>query len=283
MNTEQLEQDLSSQPGRTYYDGPEIVDRLSAALREAGLDPEALDVDHLALLDEFHALGRAATVALADLAGVPRGARVLDVGAGIGGPARVLAARYGARVTALDATPRFCRAAEWLNRATGLAGRVEVVCGDALALPFPDASFDLAWTQAVAQNVADKERFVAELARVVRPGGQVALFEVVAGPGGPVELPVPWADRSEQSWLASAGEWRALLEAQPLEVVAWKHGPEVGEAIGAAAARLPVPPAEGPLGLHVLMPDHDARMASVARNIAQERIVLLQAVAYRSG
>jgi SAM-dependent methyltransferase len=271
----------NSNPALAYYDGPDIVAPLQDALAAAGLDPDALDVDDLAPLDEFHAFGRAATVALAEIAGVARGERVLDVGAGIGGPARVLAARYGASVTALDATPRFCRASEALTRGAGLTGAVEVVCADALELPFPDASFDLAWTQAVGQNVADKARFMGELARVVRPGGRVALFELAAGPGGPVELPVPWADRPEQSALVPAAELRRLVERAGFDVTVWQQGKEVFDAVAAAAADLPAPAADGPLGLHLLMPDHDARMAGVARNLAGQRINLVQAVARR--
>jgi SAM-dependent methyltransferase len=250
-------------------------------LAAAGLDPAALDVDDLAPLDEFHALGRAATLALAELAAVQRAERVLDVGAGIGGPARVLAARYGARVTALDATPRFCRAIEALNRATGLEGAIDVVCGDALDLPFAAASFDVAWTQAVGQNVADKARFLAELARVVRPGGRVALFELVEGPAGPVELPVPWADRPEQSALVPAEALRRLIEDAGLEIGAWRGTQEVLEAVAAAGIQAPQPSADGALGLHVLMPDFEARMAGLARNVAGQRIGLVLAVARR--
>jgi steroid delta-isomerase-like uncharacterized protein len=264
-----------------YYNGPEIVDTLLDALIHAGLDPDALDIDDLALLDEFHALGRAATLALAELTGLQPNDRVLDVGAGIGGPARFLAACYGAHVTALDATPRFCRAAELLTRGAGLADRVRVVCGDALALPFPDSSFDLAWTQSVSQNIADKQRFIAELARIVRPGGRVSLFEVVTGPGGSLEFPVPWADRQAHSWLVTAEELHALLDSGPLTIVAWKEGPAVLDAISSAAKTIQTPPADHPLGLHLLMPDFQARMGGLARNVAQHKIALVQAVARR--
>jgi ubiquinone/menaquinone biosynthesis C-methylase UbiE len=208
---------------------------------------------------------------------------VLDVGAGIGGPARFLAARYGARVTALDATARFCRGAELLTRGAGLADRVEIVCGDALALPFADHTFDLAWTQAVIQNIADKPRLLAELARVVRPGGRVALFEVVAGPGGSLEFPVPWGDREEQSWLITAHELRELLDRGPLIVTTWNEGQAALEAVATAARSLPAPPAKPELGLHILMPDHEARMAGLARNIAQQKIALVQVIAARTG
>jgi sarcosine/dimethylglycine N-methyltransferase len=156
MNTITLSKNRLSPSSHSYYDGPDFVDQLSEALRGAGLDPDDLSLDDLAALDEFHALGRAATIALADLAGIEPGTRVLDVGAGLAGPARFLAQRYDAQVTALDATARFCRAAEMLTRGTGLADRVHIVEGDALALPFENDSFDMAWTQAVTQNVADK-------------------------------------------------------------------------------------------------------------------------------
>lgn len=265
----------------SYYEGPEIVERLRTALTEAGLDPNALDVDDLAPLDEFHALGRAATLALADLAGVRAGQRVLDVGAGIGGPARVLAARYGADVTALDATPRFCRAAEMLTRGAGLTGRVTVVCADALELPFADDTFDLAWSQAVSQNISDKEGFVSEMVRVVRPGGRLALFEVIAGPGGPLEFPVPWADREEESWLLTADELHELLDSSRLEPVAWKEGQDALDAIVGAGPRVKQPSTEHQLGLHILMPDYAERMAGLARNVAERKIALVQVVAER--
>jgi SAM-dependent methyltransferase len=283
MNTDQLDPYFRPSGGLAYYEGPDIVDRLVHALREAQLDPEALDIDDLAGLDEFHALGRAATVALADLADVHPEDRVLDIGAGLGGPARYLAARRRARVIALDATPRFCRAAELLTRGAGLADRVTVVCADALALPFEDASFDLVWSQAVNQNVFDKRRCIAEAARVIRPGGGVALFEVVAGPGGPLELPVPWADDAEQSWLVSAEELRDLLEAASLEVVAWNEGRAALGAIAVAAMKLPTSPTHPQLGLDILMPDFEQRMAGLARNISQDKIALVQVVARRAG
>src|SRR5689334_14206555 len=132
MNTSLLNSNSNSSTGSAvdYYDGHDLVPVLRGAMTAAGLDPDALSIDEIASLDEFHALGRAVTVALAEMVGVAAGDRVLDVGAGIGGPARFLAHAFGAKVVALDATPRFCRAAEMLTQGAGLADSVQVVCGD---------------------------------------------------------------------------------------------------------------------------------------------------------
>ncbi len=281
MNTQSVTRTAGAL-GRAYYDGPDLLDRVLAALRAAGLDPGHLKVDDLAPLDEFHALGRPATIALARLAGVAAGQRVLDVGAGIGGPARFLASRYGAHVTALDGTPRFCRVAEALTRGTGVADQVEVVHGDALALPFEDGVFDLAWTQAVAQNVEDKGRLIGELARVVRPGGRVAMFEIVARPGRELEFPVPWADRPDQSWLVTAAELRGLVEDAGLVLREWREAQDALGAIAEAATSEPPAPPAHALDLALLMPNYEARMAAMGRNVTDGRVALVQLVGERA-
>ncbi len=263
-----------------YYDGPELADTILEAARAASLDPARLELDDLAELDEFHALGRPATIALADLARVWRDARVLDIGAGIGGPARVLAARYGAQVTALDATGRFCRANRALCEATGLGGQVDVVEADALAMPFGDETFDLAWTQAVLQNIADKPRLLAETRRVLRPGGRIALFEAVALDDRPLHFPVPWADDASGSFLVTAEELLESVEGAGLEVEIQNEGPAVLAEIQRAAAELPPLGGNG-LDLSLLMPGYEQRMASLARNIAEQRITLIQIVGVR--
>jgi hypothetical protein len=116
---------------------------------------------------------------------------------------------------------------------------------------------------------------------VVRTGGRVALFEVLAGPGGPLQLPEPWADTEDQSWLVTADELHGLLDAGPLTVTSWQEGPAALEAIAGAARTLDTPPADPALGLHLLMPGYDERMASVARNVAEQRMTLVQVIATR--
>ncbi len=265
----------------SFYDGPALIDRVSGALREADLDPTRLRVEDLTGMDQFHALGLAGTLALAKLAELRPGERVLDLGAGIAGPARVLAARFGARVTAVEPLERFRDLAAMLNGATGLDHAIELVDAHADALPFADASFDLVWTQAVLPTVADVGAFAAEAQRVLAPGGRWALAETVAGPGGELRFPVPWADGPAGSHLLAPEALRAALERPGFAAETWEVGPGALARAAAEAVAL----AEGPVprvDLALLMPEYDARMAGLARNLAEQRIAPVQAVLRRS-
>ena len=209
---------MATDPVLDYYDGPDLEPVVIGALEGAGRDVERLDPDDLAGLDEFHALGRPATLALAELAGIAAGERVLDLGAGIGGPSRVLARHYGAQVTAVDPTDRFCRLNATLTVRSGLSDRVTVVRSNGREIPAADASFDVVWTQAVLQNVEDKAGLAAEVRRVLVPGGRWALFELVAGGGGEVVFPVPWGDDPAHSFVLSDAELRRSVSAARRQV-----------------------------------------------------------------
>ena len=261
-----------------YYDGPDLERVVFGALEGAGRDVERLDPDDLAGLDEFHALGRPATLALAELAGIAAGERVLDLGAGIGGPSRVLARHYGAQVTALDPTDRFCRLNAAITQRSGLGDRVTVVRGDGREIPAADDSFDVVWTQAVLQSVDDKAALAREVVRVLVPGGRWALFEVIAAGGGEVVPPVPWADSIEQSFVLPEAELRALLAGAGFVETAWRTLPEVQESIVAAAAAPGMATGLDDVTLALVMPDFGERMAGLARNVEDSRIAVAQGV-----
>ena len=263
-----------------HYGRGGLGQTLLAALADAGKDIEALRPADLAPIDEFHIRGAKATLELAQLAAIAPEHHVLDVGSGIGGPSRHLAAAFGCRVTGLDLSAEYCEVAAMLAARTGLEGRVDYRHGDATRMPFRGASFDVVWTQHAAMNIADKSGLYAEMARVLKPGGRLAIYDIVAGAGGEVHFPVPWATEPALSFLTGAPEMRAALEGLGLKVLHWRDATAPAlDWFRAIAAKAKGP---APLGLHLLMGRKWGTMvANQVRNLEEDRIRLLQAVLER--
>ena len=250
--------------------GQAILDALVAS----GKDLRTLTVDDLAPLDQFHGGGKAATVRLARLADLQPGMRVLDVGGGVGGPARTLAVEFGCHVSSIDLTASYVQAAEMLTERLGLADRVTHRIGDALALPFDDASLDVVWTQNSGMNIADKGRLYRGFHRVLRRGGLLVLQEPMAGPVRPVVFPLMWARDAAGSHLADPAELRALIESTGFETRAWED--VTAETAGGAAPPLSIQ--------RLVMGDAlDEINRAGRRNREERRIVMTQAVFIRSG
>ena len=239
-----------------HYGQDRILERVLDALRASGVDPDRLTPDALAPVDHLHARGHLATEALAEVLAPQAGERVLDIGCGVGGPARWLTAHHGCAVAGIDISPAFCAAGRTFTELTGLTDKVRIVRGDACALPFEDACFDLAYSQYVIMNIVDKDAFYAEAARVLRPGGRFMMSAVTRGPGPAPRFPLPWARQPGISHLITTAALREGLEGAGFEIVRF-HDCTTENAAG-HRRQLEKIASDGPplLGPRLVMGDH---------------------------
>jgi ubiquinone/menaquinone biosynthesis C-methylase UbiE len=264
---------LRNQVEAHYGVNGNIADKIANTLRAAGRDLARLTTADLAGVDEFHIRGRQATLELAAGMEIGPHARVLDIGSGLGGPARTLAEVYGCHVTGIDLTPEFCAAANAMSRWVGLAAKVSFSQGDATALAGDLADFDAAMTIHVAMNIAAKDAVYAGVHRALKPGRIFAVYDVLQGEGGELLFPVPWARTPAISHLATPAEMRTLLQAagfkitQEIDTTA-----QSGAWFEAAAARIAGsdPP---PLTFRTFLGEDFSQMTrNMVRNLAERRI-----------
>ena len=263
----------NSQPADT------LASRILSALRESGRDLDSLTYRDLIPVSELHNRGKQATNDLARLAEIEPGCQVLDVGCGIGGPARTLAAEIGCRVTGVDISEECCIAARFLNELVGFSERIEIHQADALALPFEDQSFDIVWTQHASMNIADKPALFAEMHRVLNPGGKLALHDVMAGPTQPIHFPVPWAPDPSVSFLSRPEEVRTMALSSGFEELAWEDQTQLTEDWWRDMRERTSGQGPAPLNPGLVMGSQFPVMANnMYRNIRERRVAIVQAL-----
>jgi len=269
-----------------HYARENLSDAICAALEADGKDLSALTIDDLQMVDEFHTRGRQTTAEVVDLIDFEAGHHVVDLGSGLGGPARYIASHFGCRVSGIDLTQDFVDAATRLSALVGLSDKTEFQAGSALETPFEDARFDRAITIQMQMGIADKAAFYQEIYRILKPGGRFAFQDIVAGPAeGHIHTPTPWATAPGHSFLMPHDELRDTIEAAGFTNEVWR---DTTAAMKEWQSRQRVQPKpEGPrpaLGIHlVLGPTADEKRRNTARNLMEDRIGYVQAVFHKPG
>ena len=266
-----------------HYTHGRLVEAIREGLAAAGKTLDAVTIDDLAAVDEFHIGGREATEHFIGQLDLAADDHVLDVGCGIGGPARFVADHYGCRVSGIDLTPEYVETARTLCNWVGLDERVDVHHGSALEIPFDNGTFDAGYMLHVGMNIADKTGLFAEVARVLGSGGRFGIYDVMRTGGDELVYPVPWAETAETSAVASPNDYKAALSAAGFEISAVSNRRDFAIAYFDKMRALVVdaggPP---PLGRHILMGESaPLKVANVRDNIAAGRIAPVEIITRR--
>jgi SAM-dependent methyltransferase len=265
-----------------HYGDLELRPRILTSLKNAGKDVNAIVREDVDKFDEFHIRGREATRELAELTGNLEGAKVIDLGCGLGGPARTLAYEFGSEVTGIDLVDEYIRAAQMLSDRLGKNGQITFRQGNVLDIPFEDASFDVVWVQHVSMNIEDKGLMFAEARRVLRPNGRLAIYEICAGSDGPPHFPVPWAGDPSINFLATPAELRRTVVDAGFSDIVWRDVtlPSLEWFLAMIAASQARPAdAPPPLGLNVLMGETTPeKIKNLKRNLEENRVRVVQGV-----
>jgi len=255
-----------------YWDKGDIYPLIVSALEKMSKSLDSVTVNDLAPVDHFHARGFPATVELGDRLPIKANHHILDIGCGLGGPARYFAQRFQCKVSGVDIARPYVEAANKLNHLLGMNDLVTIEHGDGHQLPYEDGVFDGAYSQHVTMNVADRVQFFAEAYRVLKPGAFFALTDQGLGPTGNPHYPLPWSEDGSGAYLVSPSETRVLLEAAGFaNIIAEDTGAKYLAGYKRAierAAKGPLPP----LGLHILMGENtNQKIQNAARNIEEGR------------
>lgn len=257
-----------------HYHTPGLLESITKRLEEQEIDMDNVYRGHISGVDEFHVRGAEVSRELANEAGL-LGSSVLDVGCGIGGPARMLAAEYCCEVTGIDLSHEYIRTAKGLSELVGLQDRTEYLQSNALDLPFKKETFDVVWTQHVQMNIRNKSRFYSEIERVLRSRGWFIYYDILSTGYGNVSYPVPWASDASVSFLSSGEDMNQMLEKVGFERILTNDQTKKGiQFLRSLFNKLKIngPPS---LGLNVLMGSSTKqKLLNILRGLEEEKIIL---------
>jgi SAM-dependent methyltransferase len=267
-----------------HYTHGSLTRAITDGVATLGKTPQSITVDDLSAVDEFHIGGRQATHELMKQLNLSKAFHVLDVGSGLGGAARFVADRYGCRVTGIDMTTEYVETARTLSEWTGLDQRLSFRHGNALDMPFGDASFDAAYMLHVGMNVPDKQGLFTEVARVLKPRATFGIYDVMQTGAAKLSFPVPWAETPEISVIGTPEAYKTALRASGFEIVAERNRRDFAiEFFKALRARMTQAGGPPPLGFHIIMgPETATKIRNMTENIAAGSIAPVEIVARRA-
>jgi len=268
-----------------HYTQGNLLDAILAGVERLGKSTDTVTVDDLVPVDEFHIGGRRATESLFEMVGIAPDDHVLDVGCGLGGASRFVAQRYGCRVTGIDLTQEYIETGNALCSWVGLADQITLEQGNAMVLPYSDGAFDKAYMLHVGMNIANKQMLTAELYRILKPWGVLAIYDVMRVSDGDLLFPVPWATTEEESAVSTPEEYRDALRAAGFSVTVERNRHDFAmdffAKLQTATAAAEGPP---PLGLNVLMGETaQLKIKNMIANISQNIVAPVEIVSVKAG
>ena len=266
----------------SYYSPNDLYNKIIDGLNKLGTDLSRVTLDDLQPVDEFHIRGDTATKELIKLSGFTPDLHILDVGCGIGGSTRRLSHETGCRVTGIDLSDEYIDTAERLTQLLNMQQRVTFQACSALELPFDDNSFDGVWSLQMNMNVEDKQSWLTETCRVLKPGGRAVLYEVCGNNNTPVYFPVPWAQDSSMSFLVPPDQFRDLIISAGFDISVWNDKTDLARQAFSQVKEPTGEPKLPALGVYLLVGDDISTKAyNLHRNLEEERVSLIETVAIK--
>jgi ubiquinone/menaquinone biosynthesis C-methylase UbiE len=195
-----------------FWTRGDIHSRVHKAMKDADLINKKLEIEDLFPIDQYHARGIAATVDLGKRMPIRENSKILDIGCGLGGPARYYSKEFKCFIEGIDITPSFIELGTEFNKLTDMSNQVHLNVGNGETLDFEDNFFDGAYSQHVTMNISNREKFFSEAYRVLKTHSFFAFTEHGLGPIGNPVYPLPWADNENMSYLLTPKKTISLLK-----------------------------------------------------------------------
>jgi SAM-dependent methyltransferase len=260
-----------------------LLKAIQYAITKLGKTVDSVTIEDLAPVDEFHIGGRLATESFLDQLDFSEQGHVLDVGCGLGGASRFVANKYKSHITGIDLTQEYIETGKALCSWVKLDKQITLQQGSALSMPFQDESFDGGYMMHVGMNIEDKAQLFTEIYRVLRPGSNFGVYDVMRQNGGELVYPVPWATDSSTSSLATPDKYKEALADAGFEITNERNRRDFAlDFFKQLRAKTEASGGPPPLGLHTLMQESTAeKINNMINNITENYVTPVEVVAIK--